>query len=184
MALNYLATDLWRRHRPLSAVLLGGLVVNLCLSFLLLGVMMPRLERDRAVLIQRQTAGTETARSSAGNGPVQASARLDAFYRQIPPYAHFPDFLKQLYQYARDAGLNIDRITYKPSQTDLGNVLSYAMDFSVKGRYSQIKEFLQALESWPQLVVVEQVQLAGQSPDRDEVVLSMRLTAYFSSGAS
>lgn len=178
MDLKHLAIELWERRRTLTIIVLGALVVNIFLSCVLLGGMVPKLNRDRSLLVQR-TARVENAPNGAGHAHPLAKTRLEKFYGQIPGYEKFPDFLKQLYQYSRDAGLKIDRITYRPEQTDLRTVLSYAMDFSVKGRYRQIKEFLQALESWPQLVVVEQVRLAGQDPDRDEVVLSIRLTAYF-----
>lgn len=178
MDLRHLAIDLWERRRTLAMVLVGLLLADLCLSVVLFGVLMPGLKEQRALLAKR----TAIVDASAQNQ--RPGVNMQAFYAQVPAYGTFPDFLKQLYQFSRSAGLRIDRITYRPEQTALRPVLRYTMDFSVKGSYRQIKTFLQSLESWQQLVVVEQVQLSAQYPERDEVVLSMRLAAYFSSVSS
>ncbi len=171
--------ELWRTNRRGCILILGGLLVNISLLLLLHAVMLPGLEKDQATLIQRQAAQRALAVEKPGQALSDASDPLEQFYRQVADYESFPEFLKQLYLYSRDSGLNIERIAYRPEKTDLRTVLRYQLDFSVTGQYLQIKKFIQALENWSQLVVVEQVKLTGQKPERDEVVLSIRLAAYF-----
>ena len=179
MVLKGLFEELWRTNRLRTVLVLVGLILNILLFGVLLTSMLPGLEKDQTTLLKQQAIERRAGTDSSSQNRPSASAILERFYGQVVAYEKFPEFLQQLYQYSGDAGLNIDRITYRPEKTDLRTVLRYELDFSVIGQYGQIKVFLHALEGWPQLVVVEQVKLSGQKPDRDEVVLSIRLAAYF-----
>lgn len=179
MVLKGLFEELWRTIRVRTVLVFVGLILNVFLYSLLFTSMVPGLEKDQTLLVQHQEINRRTGADSPSQGRPSASVILENFYGQVAAYEKFPEFLQQLYQYSSDAGLNIDRITYRPEKTELRTVLRYELDFSVTGQYRQIKGFLHALEGWPQLVVVEQVKLSGQKPDKDEVVLSIRLAAYF-----
>lgn len=179
MVLKGVFEELWRTNRVRTVLVLVGLILNIFLFSVLLASMLPGLENDQTLLAQNQAIQRRAGSDPLSQGRPSASAILEKFYGQVAAYEKFPEFLQQLYQYSGDAGLSIDRITYRPEKTDLRTVLRYELDFSVSGQYGQIKEFLHALEGWPQLVVVEQVKLSGQKPDSDEVVLSIRLAAYF-----
>lgn len=167
--------ELWRTNRVRTVLVLVGLMLNILLFSVLFTRMLPGLEKDQTVLVQQQAHQRRAKSYPLHQGPLSASAILEKFYGEVAAYERFPEFLQQLYQYSSDSGLKIDRITYRPEKTDLRTVLRYELAFSVNGQYGQVKEFLHALEGWPQLVVVEQVKLSGQKPDRDEVVLSIRL---------
>ncbi len=179
MVIKGLFEELWRTNRVRTVLVFAALMLNILLFSVLLTRMVPGLEKDQTMLLQHQANQRRAGADTLGQGRPSASAILEKFYGQVTAYERFPEFLQQLYQYSGDAGLNINRISYRPEKTDLRTVLRYELDFSVTGQYGQIKEFLHALEGWPQLVVVEQVKLSGQKPDRDEVVLSIRLAAYF-----
>ncbi len=179
MVLKAIFEELWRTNRVRTVLVLVGLILNILLFTVILTSMLPGLEKDQTILLQHQSIQRRAVTDPSNQGRRSPSAILEKFYGQVAAYEKFPEFLQQLYQYSGDAGLNINRITYRPEKTDLRTVLRYELDFSVTGQYGQIKEFLHALEGWQQLVVVEQVKLSGQKPDRDEVVLSIRLAAYF-----
>jgi hypothetical protein len=184
MALKIIFTELWRSHRSLLLLLLGGVLLNGLLYGMLHGIMLPGLERDVSLLAQRQAAA-RTAREQPG--PTVAGGALlqdhDNFYRQVAAYRTFPDFIQQLYQYASDSELAINRIAYRPENTDLPDILRYTLEFSVSGPYRTLREFVERLEQWEQLVVVEQIRLDARQPERDEVILSLRLSAYFNTGS-
>lgn len=181
---NNILAEFWRTNRVGSALILVGLIINVGLFTFLHLYMLPGLQRDQATLVQRQGILRVNGSEVLGQSISQAPDILGKFYAQVGAYKKFPEFLQQLYQYSADAGLTIERIAYRPETTELSTVLRYEMDFSVTGQYGQIKEFLHALETWPQLVVVEQVSLSAQKPDRDEVVFSIRLAAYFNTVSS
>lgn len=179
MVMKYQLVELWNTRRLDFILVVGGLILNIALSLILFGGILPGLARDRAELMQRRAGMSRSETDGSNMVPARMSDQLQSFYRQVAAYEKFPDFIKQLYQYSENSGLNIQRITYRPQKTDLSTVIRYDLEFSVTGTYLQIKKFLQALENWPQLVVVEQVRLAAQQPERDAVVLSIRLAAYF-----
>lgn len=184
MGMKHILAELWRSRDVQSWVVFGGLLVNLILCLLLFSVMLPGLNKDRADLIRKQANMRGLGEHDPNQQVSRMSAQLDVFYGRVAAYENFPDFIRQLYQYAGDSGFNINRINYQPGKTDLPTVLKYELDFSVTGQYRQIKTFLEALENWTQLVVVEEVQLAARQPERDAVELRIRLVAYFKTVSS
>jgi len=184
MAMKYILIELWRSRRTEIMLVGGAVILNIVLTLILLVGMVPSLERDRSELIQYRLAAERASADGPAGAEGKVTERLQSFYRQIAAYGTFPDSIQQLYQYSENSGLNIERISYRPQQTDLKTVLRYELEFSVTGQYREIKKFLQALEGWSQLVVVEKVRLAGGQPARDAVVLSIRLAAYFNTVSS
>lgn len=184
MAIQHIFMDLFQNHRKAVWPVVVGVCVNCIFSLILMTFLWPRFTEDRAALVRQRIAALEAKARVTENAVPRTREELERFYRGVSDYRSFPDFLKQLSRFAGDAGLRIDSINYRPEKSELQTILKYTLDFSVTGKYRQIRQLLDHLENWSLLVVVEEVRLSARQPERDEVVLSIRLTAYFKTVAS
>ena len=128
---------------------------------------------------RRQEKRASDAKASQG----RADTELKKFYTDVLPR----DFANAqrtanlwLSQAARDAGL-----TFKGSQFDWEEVTESSLlrafaRVTLEGRYANIRRFLYAVETAQEFIVVESVELAGETSSPSEMLrVSLLVSTYF-----
>lgn len=125
----------------------------------------------------------------AAVGPVSQAqelrATLDWYYSLIPNETDLPNFLGELFQWAKQARLDIDRINYQPTLDDERGFLRYDLGFSLHGDYARIKEFIHLLEASQRVLLIERIALSSTSiaqKNQDAVDLRIDLGTFFRGG--
>jgi Tfp pilus assembly protein PilO len=116
---------------------------------------------------------------------VQGERDLTTFREKIPSHHEFTGLIVELQSVAEEAGLDLNQITYAHEQEKDSDLLRYKLNFTLEGSYSDIKQFVHALEQSPRLIIIEQIGLQGVGQDRDtDVRLQLNLEAFFRAGVS
>ena len=117
----------------------------------------------------------------------QIEKNLQQFNRLIPSQMVFSAFLGELFDWSDQAGLEIHQVSYQPKHEEETGFLYYGLSFSVKGDYSQVKNFIHLLENAERILLIEKISLVGSSSsktDQHGVDLRIELATYFQEGAS
>lgn len=146
-------------------------------------------QRDRAAEVELAAAQKELARARGIlTGKDRAAKELETFYSDVLP----PDLAGarrltslRLQQLARQAGL-------RPESTGISEVDSRRADtlealeieMTLTGSYPALRSFIYQLETAPEFVVIDNVQLAEGAEGDGELRISMTLSTYYRSGAS
>ena len=184
---QHFVIELWRESRLLVCLLL---LVALCC--LLLSVHLHLAVRPQARLLaaehQRlQQQVTLQQRQQAENAiPLSQSQHLQEtlswFYDLIPAETDLPVFIGELFKWARQAQLDIDRITYRPAIDAEYGFLRYDLGFSINGEYEQIKKFIHLLETSDRILLIERIAMSSSSNNQqgsDIVGLRIDLGTFF-----
>jgi Tfp pilus assembly protein PilO len=175
-----------QEHRRVVMPLLAALVINILLYAF---VVYPLSDRVANVAQREQTAETElrTARnehaqaSGALTGKAQASAELTTFYGDVLPQgltgARRLTYLR-LAQLARQS--NLDFQSSRAVDTiERGSTLSHlAIQMQLSGNWDDIRSFLYQLETAPEFVVIDNVQLA-EGEEGGALALNLDLSTYY-----
>jgi Tfp pilus assembly protein PilO len=124
---------------------------------------------------QAQAAGTLTGKS-------RAAAELATFYRDVLPHdlagARRLTYLR-LARLARDSHLNFNRASYAPV-TERGSTLTrLQIQMVLSGNYADMRTFIYQLETAPEFVVIDNVQLAEGAEGGGELVVTLDLSTYY-----
>ncbi|MCK5826795.1 MAG: type 4a pilus biogenesis protein PilO [Desulfuromusa sp.] len=116
----------------------------------------------------------------------QIEKNLQQFDHLIPVQTDFSGFIGELFEWAQQAGLEIHQINYQPKHEKEAALLRYGLNFSVKGSYSQVKNFIYLLENSQRILLIEKISLSGSSTNKSgqrKVDLLIELATYFQGGA-
>lgn len=167
------------RKRKKSVIAVGVLfLTNALLYFLIMHFQAPRLEK-----LQTEWLETRQRPYSAGNDKSfilsQGKKDLSAFYSQIPPKKDFMRVVAELFEIASSNGLSIGSVAYKPELIPGRDILVYGLTFSVSGNYAAVKSFFSDIERSPNMVLIDNISLAGNDSSPNRVDASVRLSAFF-----
>lgn len=89
-------------------------------------------------------------------------------------------FLVDVVRRAGEAGLRVERISYQAKREEKSGLVHFNASYEVSGTYDQIRRCIYLLESSPQYVVIERLDLRG-SDDATSLGVSVRLSigTYF-----
>lgn len=143
-------------------------------------------QRDEAAVRALGDARFEHARASGTlNGKAQASTELATFYNEVLPRdlagARRLTFLR-LAQLARDTNLQYERASYEPETEDGSTLTRLQIEMVLLGAYADVRDFMYRLETSPEFVVIDNVQLDEDSTG-GLLVVTLDLSTYFTSGA-
>jgi len=178
-----------REKRGVVLPLLIGLALNIVL---LLALVLPlsrsvAAEQARAeqAAADRQAAERALARAEAlVEGKQRADTELAQFYEQILP----PDFIGarriaylNLQQVARQAGLQLGgQETALPEDPfDEGVLRKYRTSLTLTGSYGAIRQFIHAVETQPNFLVIETVELASAAGQNEPLQVMVRIATYY-----
>lgn len=188
-------TSLVRRiaaeHRGLLMVLAAGVVLNLLIYALVVRPLANRVanvaERERAAEQALAQARAEHA-TAAGTltGKSRASTELATFYNDVLPKdlagARRLTYLR-LAQLARESDLEYRRATYAPTVDSESTLTRLQIQLVLSGTYSNMRAFIYQLETAPEFVVIDNVQLAEGADGGGTLVVTLDLSTYYRSSA-
>ncbi len=179
----------WRMNKGFPLAIAALLALNIVVFSLITFLTSPRidaLEREYISLQNQARAGRQEGQQAEGpqNTYRQGKEDLKKFWAAIPPETEFTALIGEIFSLAKNAGLDINQITYTPKKEERG-LLSDALAFTVTGKYEQIKKFIFSLEQSKRLIALEQMSLSGgEHSGKEKVSLRLKLSTYFRTEAS
>ena len=174
-------------HRTLIATLAVALLVNLLLYVLVVRPLALKssgaADRAAAAATSKNAAQRELAQANAlVTGKAQADEQLDAFYKHVLPsdmtaarrmtYASLPAL-------ARKAGVRYDARTTTVDTVDRNKRLEkMGIRMVLQGDYEGLRQFIYALETGPEFVVIDAVTLVEGTGDTT-LHLTVDLSTYY-----
>jgi Tfp pilus assembly protein PilO len=150
---------------------------------------------DRVANVEQRTQQAEQALAAARaehsqaagtlTGKDRASTELATFYKDVlPPDLSGARRMTQLRlaQLARDAGLTFERNSFEPVVQRDSELTRLRITMELSGSYGEIRTFLHQLESAPEFVVIDNVELA-EGADTGELTVTLELSTYFRGAA-
>ena len=177
-------------HRRTLWVLGLALVANVLVYALLVFPLSQQVanveQRDEAAERALSDARLEHARVSGTlNGKARASTELATFYYEVLPRdlagARRLTFLR-LAQLARDTNLQYERASYEPDTEDGSTLTRLQIEMVLLGAYADVRDFMYRLETSPEFVVIDNVQLDGDSTGDGLLVVTLDLSTYYTVG--
>jgi type IV pilus assembly protein PilO len=116
----------------------------------------------------------------AGKG--QADLELEKFYTDVLP----PDvsgarritFLR-IEQLANEAGLRLERETSSPQLQRESNLVKFTYTATLSGEYRNIRRFIHDLETAPEFLVLENVQLSQNNTEGRNLNVTVQIATYY-----
>ena len=121
----------------------------------------------------------------AGKG--QADQELRTFYSEVLP----PDvsgarritFLR-IEQLAQKCDLRVERVTSLPKPQSDSNLVKFIYKASLSGEYRNIRRFIHELETAPEFLVLENVDLRQSEVENRALNVEMEIATYYRAGAN
>lgn len=173
-------------HRRAVITLAVALVVNV-LAYLFIVQPLARQVADVAGRDARATRALQAAKQehdqAAGTltGKDRASTELTTFYRSVLPAdvsnARRLVYLR-LHQLAREAGLRYTRGTNEIVEERASTLTRVKTELDLAGSYASMRTFIHQLETAPEFVVIDNVELTDAG-DGNELKVKLELSTYY-----
>jgi Tfp pilus assembly protein PilO len=187
--LSPLVSRVLRENRKVLTVLAGGLVVNILvyafgvypLSQRVANVSERNASAARSLVTARQDNGDATG---ALAGKDRAVTELATFYTSVLPKdlasARRLTHLR-IAQMARQHGLRYARATSEPVPERNSTLTRLKTDVSLGGSYGEIRAFVHTLETAPEFVVIDNIQLAEDAEGGASLTITLALSTFYRS---
>jgi Tfp pilus assembly protein PilO len=140
-------------------------------------------QRDRAA--ERSLAAAQAELSEVSGtltGKAKASGELATFYNDVLPQdlsgARRLTYLR-LARLAREANLDYERSSYSPTLETDSTLTRLGIQMVLSGTYANIRTFIYELETAPEFVVIDNIQLSEGGGDSGSLVVSLELSTYY-----
>ena len=182
-----------REKRALIWPILAALIINVALFALVVYPLSQKVangEQDAAAAADALTvakAQYQNARSTV-NGQSQATSELKRFYDEILP----PDIAGarriaylRIVQLAQQTNLRFETQTATPSEVRESNLGKWTQTAVLTGEYRDIRRFIHQLETAPEFLVLERVDLkqSENEPAAKGITVTVQLATYFQAAA-
>jgi Tfp pilus assembly protein PilO len=174
-------------HRRAVYILAAGIAINL----LVFAFVVYPLQSDVANVEQRTRASEASLAAAQADygratgtltGKDRAVKELDTFYNMVLardlPGARRLTFTR-LADMATQSRLEFERRKYEPIIERGSNLTRLQVDMDLAGSYASIRDFIHAIESSPEFVVIDDVGLIENVQSDDAIRLTLRLSTYF-----
>jgi Tfp pilus assembly protein PilO len=187
--LSPLVMRILRENRKVLVLLAGGLVLNILLFAFGVYPLSQRVanvsERNesaaQALIAARQDNGQATG---ALAGKDRAVTELATFYTSVLPKdlasARRLTHLR-IAQMARQHGLRYARATSEPVPERNSTLTRLKTDVSLGGSYAEIRAFVHTLETAPEFVVIDNIQLAEDGDGGSSLTITLALSTFYRS---
>ena len=174
-------------HRRLLVVLAVAFAADVLVYALLVYPLSQRVanveQRDQAAEQALAQARTEHVQASGTlTGKARASAELATFYRDVLAQdlsgARRLTYLR-LARLAREANLQYERASYEPSVEAGSTLTRLRIQMVLSGSYADMRDFIYQLETAPEFVVIDNVQLAEGGDGAGSLVVTLDLSTYY-----
>jgi len=179
----------WRALWPVWVPAVAFLVLNLAAYGWLSGKNVGRQAQIRAD-VERLEARVEHLRkvqatAAAERGAVvQLNADLQNLYGNVfgSLSERLTGILRSVGDATRQAGLHPEQFRYSAKRDQKLKLVAFGVQFAVTGRYEQIKQMLAALQASPELLIIDQVSIGGESGTvSNQLEVAVHLTTYLAS---
>jgi Tfp pilus assembly protein PilO len=173
-------------HRRVVLPLAIALGVNLVIYVAVVYPLSQRVanieQRDRTAEEQLLAAQREHAQATGTlTGKDRAAAELATFYKDVLP----PDLSGarrlthlRLAQLARESHLKFLRATFVPVLERERTLTQLKIEMLLAGNYSDMRAFIHQLETAPEFVVIDNIEL-GQGADAGPLGVTLHLSTYY-----
>ena len=174
-------------HRRVVIALTVALVANVLVYALVVYPLSQRVanieQRNEAAAQSLAQARTEHAQANGTlTGKARAATELATFYRDVLPQdlsgARRLTYLR-LARLARDSNLEYERSQYAPEIDDESTLTRLQIQMVLSGTYAEMRDFIYQLETAPEFVVIDNIQLAEGSNGSGSLVVTLDLSTYF-----
>ncbi len=175
-----------REHRRVIVPLAIALGANIVLYAAVVYPLSQRVanieQRDRTAL-EQLTAAQRDYQQAHGTltGKDRASAELATFYNDVLPTdlsgARRLTHLR-LAQLARDSNLKFIHATFEEVPPRDRTLTQLKIEMTLSGSYDDVRAFIHQLESAPEFVVIDNIEL-GQGADAGPLIVTLRLSTYY-----
>ena len=173
-------------HRRIVIPLSVALVVNVLAYALIVYPLAQRVanvtQRDLAAEQALTQARAEHGQASGTlTGKARASTELTTFYSEVLP-RDLPGARRLTYlrlaQLARESNLRFESGTYTPTEERGSTLMRLKIVLGLAGTYADIRTFIHALESSPEFVVIDNVELA-EGAEGGNLAVTLELSTYY-----
>lgn len=175
-------------HRRILTILGVGLLVNVltyAFGVYPLSQRVANVEQRNASALRTLDAARSEHGAATGTlaGKDRATTELSTFYTSVLPRdlasARRLTHLR-IAQMAREHGLRLSRTTAEPAGPERNSTLTrLKTNMSLAGSYGEIRRFIHALETAPEFVVIDNVQLLETRSSGDGVQLTLALSTFY-----
>jgi hypothetical protein len=174
-------------HRALVLALAVAFVVNVCVYALVVYPLAERVanieQRDQAAEEALAQARMDHAQASGTlTGKTRAAAQLATFYHDVLPGdlagARRLTYLR-LARLARESNLQSERSSYDPTAATGSTLTRLQIQMVLSGTYANLRNFVYQLETAPEFVVIDRVQLTAERTGTGPLVAILRLSTYY-----
>lgn len=174
-------------HRRLIVILAVAFAVNVLVYALAVYPLSQRVanveQRDQAAEQAQAQAKTDHAQASGTlTGKARATTELATFYRDVLPQdlagARRLTYLR-LARLARASNLQYERASYDPSVETDSTLTRLQIQMVLSGSYANMRDFIYQLETAPEFVVIDNVQLAEGGDGSGSLVVTLDLSTYY-----
>lgn len=182
---------IFQEKRRLIWPVIGGLLVNIALYALVVYPLSQKVaagEQDAANASNALLAAKRqynNARQTV-TGKAQADTELDKFYKQVLP----PDLsgarritYLRIPQLAAETNLKLETQTANPTEMRDSALGKWTLTAVLTGEYRDIRRFLYELETAPEFLVLERVDLKQSENERDRgITVTIEVATYYRTG--
>jgi Tfp pilus assembly protein PilO len=174
-------------HRRLVVILSVALMANVLVYALVVYPLSQRVanieQRNQAAAQSLAQARTEHAQANGTlTGKARAATELATFYRDVLPQdlagARRLTYLR-LARLARESNLEYERSQYAPETDDDSTLTRLQIQMVLSGTYAEMRDFIYQLETAPEFVVIDNIQLAEGSTANGSLMVTLDLSTYF-----
>jgi Tfp pilus assembly protein PilO len=174
-------------HRRLVVILTVALAANILVYALVVYPLSQRVanieQRNQAAAQSLAQARTEHSQANGTlTGKARAATELATFYRDVLPQdlagARRLTYLR-LARLARESNLEYERSQYAPETDDDSTLTRLQIQMVLSGSYAEMRDFIYQLETAPEFVVIDNIQLAEGGNGNGTLTVTLDLSTYY-----
>jgi Tfp pilus assembly protein PilO len=178
--------------RALIVPVVVGLLVNVALYLIVVYPLSKKAaggqQQSEAAVTALNAARRDFAAARATvKGKGEADQELEKFYSDVLP----PDVsgarritFFRIDQLAQECGLRVERQTSDPKPLRDSNLVKFTYRASLSGEYRNIRRFVHQLETAPEFLVLENLQLRQSEVENRGLNVDVEIATYYRAGAN
>jgi Tfp pilus assembly protein PilO len=178
--------------RALIVPVVVGLLVNVALYLIVVYPLSKKVDggqqQSEAAVTALNAARRDFAAARATvKGKGEADQELEKFYSDVLP----PDVsgarritFFRIDQLAQKCGLRVERQTSDPKPQRDSNLVKFTYRASLSGEYRNIRRFVHELETAPEFLVLENLQLRQSEVENRGLNVDVEIATYYRAGAN
>lgn len=161
----------YRLNRIGRTGMAGAAMIMFAMIFLLSAIL-PQQREVNALARQLQTV--QRSSNSIDTAPV----RLSRFMSNLPKRSELPKVVGQVFTLAGAAQVTVDRGRYELSPMRTGHLAQYRMTFPIKGRYPDIRRFIDTVLTTIPSAALEGLRVERKAVGDESVAADLRFVVF------